>query len=137
VELIAAVHTQGVVTSPLLGDALKPLETLAQGVSASVQPISEAIKKFQKFVFAAITDSHSLYQLALARLREKAADALNDITTRQGRDYLQGKATQDEALAAVLAVASLSVIRPRCHQRITERVTCLQAPRANLAYTAA
>ena len=78
----------------------------------------------------------AMFRLALRRLRDVAKRTVDALTTRQGRAYLDGDPTTDTATPETL-LASLGHVRPRWHQRTTERVTCLQAPRAQLPLAAA
>jgi hypothetical protein len=136
-QSLAVAKTTGEVTSRPLGDAVQSVEVLGTSMREMVQPLSESVTRFAEQMRKNLQDPRNVYELVLYRLRSRAAAALDAITTRRGRDYLHDKDSQDTNESAAVSVAALSLIRPRWHQRTTERVTCLQAPRAQLAKAAA
>lgn len=128
-QSIAVTYAPGVVVPGSFRDALEQLATTAAR-------IGDSHARFQDHMRRVLADPRAVYELALHRLRNAARRALDAITTRQGRAYLDGDPTTDTATSETL-LASLEHVRPRWHQRTTERVTCLQAPRAQLPRAAA
>jgi len=128
-QSIAVTYAPGVVVPGSFRDALEQ-------VAATTAPIRDSLARFQDHMREVLADPRTVYELALHRLRDAARQAVDAITTRQGRAYLDGDPTTDTATPETL-LAALGHVRPRWHQRTTERVTCLQAPRAQLPRAAA
>lgn len=128
-QSIAVTDAPGVVVPGSFRDALEQ-------VAATTAPIRDSLARFQDHMRQVLADPRAVYELALHRLRDAARQAVDAITTRQGRAYLDGDPTTDTATSETL-LATLGHVRPRWHQRTTERVTCLQAPRAQLPRAAA
>lgn len=128
-QSIAVTYAPGVVVPGSFGDALEQ-------VAAATAPIRDSLARFQDHMREVLADPRTVYELALHRLRDAAQQAVDALITRQGRAYLDGDPTTGTATPETL-LASLGHVRPRWHQRTTERVTCLQAPRAQLPRAAA
>ena len=128
-ESIAVTYAPGVVALGSFGDT-------RQRFAAATEPIRGTLARLQDHIRQVLADPQAMYELALCRLRDAAQRAVDALTTMRGRAYLQGEHI-DDTTPPTAAIATLGHLRPRWHQRTTERVTCLQAPRAQLPRAAA
>lgn len=128
-ESIAVTAGPGVGVPGSFGDA-------RERFAAATEPIRETLERFQDHMRKVLADPQAMYELALCRLHDAAQQAVDTLTTQRGRAYLQGEHI-DDTTPPTAVIATLGHLRPRWHQRTTERVTCLQAPRAQLPRAAA
>lgn len=127
VQSSKVIDTTGVVAMGSLHDA-------ALQMSLSVAPASKAMHAIATRFTEAFRDPMVRAEIALLRLRARAQDALNGLTTRLGREYLD--TLPDSVTDSVMRLVA-PTFAPQRHRLTTERVTCLRAPRAHLRPVAA
>ena len=154
-KAIAAAHTPRVIVGDAFDAAFdqtrKDLATLQEQTQEIARPIMGTLARISEKVRVVLSDPRARYELALHRLKDRAQErarcvgrfvlhALDRSSAPLGSRSLltaQHRCAEERAARALVLLRESRDTQAHRHDRATEGVTCLRAPRAHLHLAAA
>lgn len=154
-KAIAAAHTPRVIVGDAFDAAFqqtrKDLATLQEQTQEIARPIMSTLARICEKVSAVLRDPRAQYELALHRLKDRAQERARCVgrfvlrarnrasAPLASRPLLtaQHRCAEERAARALVLLRESRDTQAHRHDRATEGVTCLRAPRAHLHRVAA